>query len=204
MTRKNLKAEAKRLFKSQYDVTLLAVFLTLVISIGAGSILFLAGSILILPIYVGRSRIFMDIARGGKGNIDALLETFKTDYAEKLLTLFLKNLFLVLWSLLLVVPGIIKAMSYALVPYIMAEEDYDPQNDKAIDISRQWMNGYKKELFVIYLSFIGWFILGFLTLGILTILYVIPYVEQTLALFYDKVKAEKSLTEKTAQPMLEE
>ncbi|MFP4078822.1 MAG: DUF975 family protein [Candidatus Izemoplasmataceae bacterium] len=204
MTRKSLKAQAKKLFRNQYDVTLLTVFLTLVISIGAGSVIPLAGAILILPIYIGRSRVFLDIARGKKGNIDSLLETFKTDYAEKVLTLFLKNLFLFLWFLLLIVPVVVKSMSYALVPYIMAEEDFDPKKEKAIDISRQMMDGYKKELFVIYLSFIGWYILGALTLGILTILYVEPYVQQTRALFYEKVKAETTALDHRAQPMLEE
>lgn len=203
MTRKLMKDKAKSLFRSQYDVTLLGVFLTLVVSVGANSVLPFIGGIFVLPVFVGRSRIFLDIARGGTAEIDSLLEAFKRDYAERLLTMFLRNLFLVLWYLLLIVPGFIKQMSYALVPFILAEESFDPKKDKAIDESRRMMDGHKGELFVIYLSFIGWYILGFLTLGILTILYVEPYIQQTLALFYEKVKEEKGLVSETSQSAIE-
>lgn len=198
-----MKDKAKSLFRSQYDVTLLGVFLTLVVSIGVNSVLPLLGGIFVLPIFVGRSRIFLDIARGKTAKIDSLLEAFKRDYAERLLTMFLRNLFLVLWYLLLIVPGVIKQMSYALVPFILAEESFDPKKDKAIDESRRMMDGHKGELFVIYLSFIGWYLLGALTLGILTILYVEPYIQQTLALFYEKVKEEKGLISETSQSAIE-
>lgn len=198
-----MKANAKKLFRSHYDTTLLTVFLTLVISIGANSVIPLVGGILVLPIFVGRSRVFLDVARGEDARIDSLLETFKTGYAEKVLTLFLRNLFIFLWTLLLIVPGIIKMFSYALVPFILAESSFDPTKQKAIDESRRMMDGHKMELFVIYLSFIGWYLLGMLTLGILNILYVEPYVQQTVALFYEKVKEEKGLISDTSHPMIE-
>ena len=203
MTRRLMKDKAKSLFRTQYDVTLLGVLLTILISAGAGTVLPLVGGIFVLPILVGRSRIFLDIARGKAAKIDSLLEAFKKDYAERLLALFLMHLFLFLWYLLLIVPGVIKTLSYALVPYILAEDSFDPNKHGAIDESRRMMDGHKWELFVIYLSFIGWDILGALTLGILTILYVEPYVQQTLALFYEKIKDEKGLVSETSQPAIE-
>ncbi len=187
-----MKQKAKTLFRDQYSTTLLAVLLTLLISVGAGSVLPLIGAVLIAPIFVGRSRVFLDIARGKKGNIDNLLEPFKDEqYADRMLVLFLKALYQFLWFLLLIVPGIVKTLSYAMVPYILAEDGVDVKNTDAITLSREMMDGHKMRLFMLYLSFIGWYILGALTLGILTVLYVEPYVQQTLALFYDDIKTPK-------------
>jgi uncharacterized membrane protein len=187
-----MKQKAKTLFRDQYSTTLLAVLLTLLISVGAGSVLPLIGAVLIAPIFVGRSRVFLDIARGKKGNIDNLLEPFKDEqYADRMLVLFLKALYQFLWFLLLIVPGIVKTLSYAMVPYILAEDGVDVKNTDAITMSREMMDGHKMRLFMLYLSFIGWYILGALTLGILTVLYVEPYVQQTLALFYDDIKTPK-------------
>jgi len=187
-----MKQKAKTLFRDQYSTTLLAVLLTLLISVGAGSVLPLIGAVLIAPIFVGRSRVFLDIARGKKGNIDNLLEPFKDEqYADRMLVLFLKALYQFLWFLLLIVPGIVKTLSYAMVPYILAEDGVDVKNTDAITLSREMMDGHKMRLFMLYLSFIGWYILGALTFGILTVLYVEPYVQQTLALFYDDIKTPK-------------
>ncbi len=187
-----MKQKAKTLFRDQYSTTLLAVLLTLLISVGAGSILPLIGAVLIAPIFVGRSRVFLDIARGKKGDIDNLLDPFKDEqYADRMLVLFLKALFQFLWFLLLIVPGIVKTLSYAMVPYILAEDGVNVKNTDAITMSREMMDGHKMRLFMLYLSFIGWYILGVLTLGILTVLYVEPYVQQTLALFYDDIKTPK-------------
>ena len=184
-----MKQQAKKLFKNQYSTTLLTVLLTLLISVGAGSVLPIIGAVLIAPIFIGRSRVFLDIARGKKGEIDDVLTPFKDEqYADFMLIMFLRGLFIFLWSLLLIIPGIIKSLSYAMVPYILAEDGVDVKHTDAITASREMMDGHKWRLFVIYLSFIGWYILGALTLGVLTVLYVEPYVQQTLALFYEDIK----------------
>lgn len=184
-----MKDKAKTLFRDQYSTTLLTVLLAMLISVGAGSVLPLIGAVLIAPIFIGRSRVFLDIARGEKGDIDRLLEPFKDDqYADRMLVMFLRTLFELLWFLLLIIPGIIKTLSYAMVPFILAEDNVNVKTTDAITMSRQMMNGHKWRLFKLYLSFIGWYILGGLTLGILIVLYVEPYVQQTLALFYDDIK----------------
>ncbi len=91
-----------------------------------------------------------------------------------------------LWSLLLIVPGIIKALSYSMAPYILAENnDMLPQD--AIKQSMRIMEGHKMELFILELSFIGWEILCVLTLGLASI-YVLPYYETTVANFYNEIK----------------
>ena len=194
MKRSIMKKKAKKLFRDQYSTTLLAVLLTLLISVGAGGALPLIGVVLIAPVFIGKNRLFLDIARGKKGDIDRLLEPFKDEqYADRMLTLFLKVLFTFLWSLLFIIPGVIKTLSYAMVPFILCEDGVDAKKMDAITKSRQMMKGHKWRLFILYLSFFGWYILGALTLGILTILYVQPYVQQTLALFYDEIRTPQKV-----------
>lgn len=99
---------------------------------------------------------------------------------------FLMNVFIFLWTLLLVIPGIIKAFSYAMTPFIITEHPEMSAND-AIDESRRIMAGHKFDLFYLFLSFIGWFLLGILSLGI-GFFWIIPYVQAAEVAFYNDIK----------------
>ena len=110
------------------------------------------------------------------------------NYGHKILGMFLMGLFIALWTLLLVIPGIIKTFSYAMTPYILHEYPNVGVND-SIDISRKMMKGHKLDLFLLELSFIGWGILCIFTLGI-GFLWLTPYMQTSLAIFYEDVKAE--------------
>ena len=102
-------------------------------------------------------------------------------------TVLLRDVFIFLWSLLLVIPGIIKGYSYSLVPYLIYENpNLTPK--QALKLSETMMDGWKAEAFVLDLSFIGWRLLSALTLGILDVLYVNPYYETAYAMFYDTVR----------------
>ena len=101
---------------------------------------------------------------------------------------FLTGLFTFLWALLLIVPGIIKSFSYAMTPFILIDNPELTANE-AIDRSRAMMRGHKFDLFWLLLSFIGWFILCMLTLGI-GFFWLIPYTYTSVAGFYKDVKAE--------------
>ena len=103
---------------------------------------------------------------------------------------FLMGLYVFLWSLLLVIPGIIKAFSYAMTPYILSENP-DLTVKQAITRSRKLMNGNKWRLFCLHLSFIGWDILASFTFGIGN-LWLNPYKECAEAAFYREIKAEKA------------
>lgn len=102
---------------------------------------------------------------------------------------FLVTLFTFLWALLLVIPGIIKGFSYMLAPYIVLEHP-EMSVPAAIDESRRLMDGNKWRAFCLGLSFIGWWLLGILTLGILW-LWVAPYQQMTFGAFYRAVLREK-------------
>ena len=110
------------------------------------------------------------------------------NYWHKVWGMFLMYIFIALWSLLFLIPGIIKMFSYAMTPYIL-EENPELTAGEAIDRSRAMMKGHKFDLFWLYLSFIGWFFLGFLTLGI-GMLWISPYLETAQAAFYEEVKAD--------------
>ena len=92
-----------------------------------------------------------------------------------------------LWSLLFVIPGIIKALSYAMTPYILHQYPNVPAME-ACNISEKMMKGHKTDLFITELSFLGWILLAGLTFGILYILYVGPYMEMTMAGIYDELE----------------
>jgi uncharacterized membrane protein len=109
-------------------------------------------------------------------------------------TMFVKAVYQLLWSLLFIIPGIIKYYSYRMVPYILAENP-NIDSDRAITLSREMMNGNKLNLFILELSFIGWYILGALALGV-GIFFVNTYYDATeaqLYLFLRKKALEENL-----------
>ena len=101
---------------------------------------------------------------------------------------FLRGLYIFLWSLLFIIPGIVKTYAYAMTPFIMAENPEMTANE-AITASREMMDGHKLELFWLGLTFIGWAFLSVFTLGIGS-LFLNPYMNAAYAAFYKKLTAE--------------
>lgn len=145
--------------------------------------------VLVAKVFVGnllkmggyRFFILNQTAQPGSGT---LLDGFRSGhYVNIVLTMFLRDLFTALWSLLLVVPGIVKHYEYLMVPYIIAE---NPAMDykEAFQISKQMMDGEKMEAFIMDLSFLGWYLLSAVTCGLLAIFYVNPYVQASFAEMY--------------------
>lgn len=108
------------------------------------------------------------------------------NFVTSMVTYLLIFIYTFLWSLLFIIPGIIKALSYSMSLFILADNPNMKANE-AITKSKEMMNGHKWELFVLYLSFIGWMLLTILTFGILVI-YVGPYMYASLAAFYEEIK----------------
>lgn len=101
-------------------------------------------------------------------------------YKNVIYTMFLRDLYTFLWSLLFVIPGIVKSYEYRMVPYLLADCPDMPKED-AFAISKELMMGNKWATFVLDLSFIGWHILNTFTCGILGIFWINPYVQATNA-----------------------
>lgn len=116
-----------------------------------------------------------------------IVYVFDSHYKNIVKTAFLTDLFIWLWSLLFIVPGIIKAYQYRLVPYIMSENPEMSFRDAQAESARL-MNGNKWKSFVLDLSFIGWDILSIFTWGLLEIFFVAPYKASTDAALYESIK----------------
>ena len=132
---------------------------------------------------MGGYRFFI-LNQTAQPGIGTLLDGFRSGhYVNIVLTMFLRDLFTTLRSLLLVVPGIVKHYEYLMVPYIIAE---NPAMDykEAFQISKQMMDGEKMEAFIMDLSFLGWYLLSAVTCGLLAIFYVNPYVQASFAEMY--------------------
>lgn len=112
---------------------------------------------------------------------------FDNNYKNIIKTMFFRDLFTVLWTLLFIIPGIVKSYEYQMIPYLLAD---NPQmtKEQAFEESKRMMQGQKWKAFVLDLSFIGWNILSALTLGILGIFYVQPYMDATHAALYEALR----------------
>lgn len=132
---------------------------------------------------IGGTKFFIE-NQTSKPGMDTILYGFRSGhYGNIVKNMFLKDLYIVLWSLLFVIPGIIKSYEYRMVPYILAENPGMSRED-VFQISKEMMNGQKWNLFVLDLSFLGWNILSAFTFGLLGVFYVNPYIEATNAEVY--------------------
>jgi uncharacterized membrane protein len=129
--------------------------------------------------------IFLRSVREKRLEAGDLFSGFR-NYGAALATMLLRLTYTFLWSLLLIVPGIIKAYSYAMTPYLL-HDNPELGAETLICKSMEMMKGHKKKLFLLNLSFIGWGLLCVLTLGI-GVLWLIPYVQSARAAFYENVR----------------
>lgn len=115
---------------------------------------------------------------------------YSSNFGRIFLTGLLESIFTFLWALLLIIPGIIKAIAYSLVPFILADEKYNNLGYMEIlKKSEEMMMGHKMDYFVLGLSFIGWHILAIFTLGLLEI-WIMPYETTAKYKFLNDLKAE--------------
>lgn len=158
-------------------------FLFLGISIVIMIVGFIIKLLIIYPIEIGKNNFFMGIREEEK-TLDSLIFIYKSGQLKNtIFTMFMKGLFQFLWSLLFVIPGIIKAYEYRMIPYILSENP-EISRERVFEISKKMMMDNKWNTFVLDLSFLGWEILSGLTIGILGIFYVNPYVQSTNAELY--------------------
>lgn len=143
-------------------------------------------TLLLIPFTIAASGYYLNHIRGFNPEWKSLYKEGIDNYGSYLVTGVLVNVFTFLWSLLFVVPGIIKSLAYSQAKYVI-HDNPRLKGKEAIEISKRMTNGFKGDLFSMYLSFICWYILVGLTGGILSI-YVTPYVETTAAMYYENLK----------------
>lgn len=180
------------IFSNSWLLLLLAILVTEAILSFAG-FTFIGMIILLGPVNIGVASYTLHLIRQTeqKNKIEPLLDGFRGNVGTNILVGVLAALFVVLWSLLFVIPGIIKAISYSQSFYIALEHpEYDANT--CITESRKMMNGRKWRYFCLQLSFIGWYIVGAICFGI-GVLWVEAYREAANAEFYEDIKNEPVL-----------
>ena len=148
---------------------------------------FLLNFFLLYPLSLGYSVAHKELLQNGDAAITRnTVRLAFSDYVRNAVSILLVYLYTLLWTLLFIVPGIIKGLAYSLTPFIVKDNPQLSPN-QAINLSMKMMKGHKFDLFYLYLSFIGWILLAILTLGI-GLLWVIPYMQTSMAAFYLDVK----------------
>jgi uncharacterized membrane protein len=156
---------------------------------------------LLNPLEVGGCRFFMENSEY-QPTVGRLGYAFQNGmYGKTVLTLFLRKLFIGLWTLLLIVPGIVKSYEYRMVPYLLADDPNMTRQD-AFRLSKELMYGQKWDTFVLDLSFIGWSLLSVCTCGLLAIFYVNPYVQATNAELFLELKRQYFANRQNAYPSM--
>lgn len=120
----------------------------------AGLVSTLIGIFVLIPLTIGTSRFFVQ-NRFGHTQYETVFSGFQHGYGNSVLTVFVTDLFIGLWSLLFIIPGIVKALQYSMVPFILSDNPNIDQS-RARQISRMMTDGEKGNIFVLGLSFIGW------------------------------------------------
>lgn len=208
INRAELKQQAKNLMKGKIGALFVVLLVFFVISIAIllipsimrvselrivamlGGFLFIVAILALVPLVVGFLLVYLDVAKGESVEVRRLFDGFNY-FGKAVVLMFLMSVFTCLWTLLFIVPGIIKVFSYSMAFYILAENpDISPL--EALNESKSMMDGHKWEYFLLSLSFILWYLLCGVTCGIAYV-YVLPYVYTTTTLFYLNLKGDNTL-----------
>lgn len=186
-----LRAQAREVLRGKWPMAAVAALIYSIVAGGLSAIPFIGGlcSLFIgLPVAYGIAIVMFGVFKGKDVDFGVLFEGFQ-DYSRIFVTKLLQGIYTALWSLLLVVPGIIKYYSYAMTDYILKEEP-EMKNNAAIEKSMAMMENNKMKLFLLDLSFIGWALLAIVTFGI-GFLFLQPYMQVSRAAFYEDLKAQQ-------------
>ena len=143
------------------------------------------------PLEVGCDRFFVQNLSDA-ATVKEVAFAYDHNYKNIVNTMFFRDLYTFLWTLLLIIPGIVKSYEYQMIPFLLAE---NPQmtKEQAFATSKSMMQGQKWRAFVLDLSFLGWKILSVITIGILDIFYVAPYMNNTHAALYETLRDRQNI-----------
>jgi uncharacterized membrane protein len=189
-----LMRAARESLKGKWGLAILTFFIYTLLTTASGS-LRSHGSVLTLssmltliiggPLALGAAIFSLSISRGKEARLEQIFQGFNS-FSTAFIAYLLIILYVLLWALLLIVPGIIAALGYYMTFYILADDPLIKPQD-ALKKSKSMMDGYKLKLFYLGLRFFLLALLCILTLGI-GFLWLIPYVHITMAKFYDDIK----------------
>ena len=193
MNRAELKAQAKAQIKGKIGILFLITLIVAVISCVASWVLGLipvvgsiAAAVIVTPAFaLSMVRVYLNVVAGGQPQAADAFSGFD-DFWAAFKVNFLVGLYTFLWSLLFVIPGIVKMYAYSMSMYILAENKGKSAKE-CINESKAMTDGHKMDLFVLGLSFFGWVLLCAITFGIAGI-WVVPYINATYANAYKSLK----------------
>lgn len=198
-----IRQEVRRLITGKWNAGALVVFIFAIFQVvssllqgspeegtGMMGIAMIYTLLVLYPLNISCAKIFLDLAREGETpDVGQLFYAFRKPlYGKAVLLQLLTVIFTLLWTLLLIVPGIIKGLSYSMAPYILLDNP-ELTPIEAINKSQEMMRGHKMDLFLMQLGFVGWILLSFLTLGI-AFFWVGAYYDTVFAKFYMELKEE--------------
>lgn len=181
----------------RFSMNSAAPFVWLFSAFALGALLILGSIFILLKIFVGN--VLEVGARGfyienlySAPSVGKILAPFRSgQYWNIVKIMFFRDLFIFLWTLLFVIPGIVKSYEYKMIPYLLAENP-GMSKQEAFDRTREMMYGQKGNAFVLDLSFLPWLFLNAFTFNILGIFYLQPYMDATQAELYDVLAAPSS------------
>jgi uncharacterized membrane protein len=186
-----LMAKAREILKGKWGFGVLVALIYCLISVIPSSIKDgiggLIGLIINGPISLGLAILFLNLVRSGNAKLDQMFEGFNR-FGVAFVTYLLMVLYIILWTLLFIVPGIIAAFGYSMTFFILADSPGISASD-ALAKSKQIMMGNKKKLFCLCCRFIGWGFLCLLSAGI-GFLWLMPYAYTSMTLFYEDIKQQ--------------
>lgn len=164
-------------------ILLLSSISSIIPYIGSIASLLLAGQLA-----VGEYYFFIALHNKETANFGIVFKDFGTDLIKNFLVYLLQTIYTALWTLLLIIPGIIKSYAYSMTMFLKAKQPNLNANE-AITLSRKIMDGKKWKLFCLHFSFIGWMLLSIITFGI-GFLFLIPYMQASSTAFFEDAYAE--------------
>lgn len=188
MTRIELKTAAKEQISGKIGILFVMMLIVGILGVACAYIPVIGtiGAIIITPVFeISLCMVYLKLTKNEEIAVGDLFNGF--NITGKAVWLYIMiDVFVFLWTLLLIIPGIIKLFSYSMAPYILADNP-ELTASEALNKSKEIMDGHKFDLFVLQLSFFWWYMLSAITCGIASI-YVIPYVSATTANFYNSIK----------------
>ena len=181
-----IKAVAKEQIKGKIGILFLCSLVAYLIILVSSFISWLIAPVIVM----GINMIYLGLTNNQEPEVGTVFKGFDI-FGKAWWLYFLMELFIMLWSMLFVIPGIIKAYSYSMAPYILAENPTMTARE-ALNESKRITNGAKMDLFILELSFIGWGLLCVITFGI-AMIYVAPYMNATRANVYQNLKAREQV-----------
>ena len=183
LTCQELRDRAWNSLTGKYWSLIIMLLVFAVISGAAGSFTMGLLSLLTLPMSYALSVAFLNVSRTQcNPQLESMFTVYRDNFLKAFLVPLLQGLFVFLWSLLFVIPGVIMAYAYSMAIYV-ANDNPELSAMDAIRKSRELMDGHKWDLFVLDLSFIGWIFLCLLTFGI-GFFFLAPYIEMAPVEFY--------------------